>query len=177
MKNLFIIFSLLLVITSCTDSKGISKEKESLIINNCLNYIKKQSKGDCYLIYPKYYSFDISEYSNSENKYLKEYFKSKSKKQIQKIGNDTDKRYLSKYSKELDDLSSCEESNSIIGFSGISEEIVIAHQSYYFNKINRKQLQKSDDELQLMEYKYIIFFLDKKGNIKHVIDEGGVIFG
>lgn len=165
------------MITGCKDSKEISKEKESLIINNCLSYITEKSKRDCYLINSKYYSFDISEYSNSEDKYLKEYFKSKSKKQIQKIENDTDKRYLSKYSKELDNLSSCEESNSIIGFSGISKEIVIAHQYYYYNKINRKQLQKSDDNLQLMEYKYIIFFLDKNGNIKHVIDEGGVIFG
>ncbi|AXG71767.1 hypothetical protein KORDIASMS9_04025 [Kordia sp. SMS9] len=177
MKKLFIIFSFLFVIIGCNDSGEISSEKEFLIINNCLNYIKEKSKRDCYLINPKFYSFDISEYSNSEDKYLKEYFKSKSKKQIQKIESDIDKKYLSKYSQELDDLSSCEESNNIIGFSGISDEIVIVYQSYYHNKITKKQLQKGDDKQRPMEYQYFIFFIDKMGDIKYVIDEGSVIFG
>ena len=177
MKNLFLILSLLLIVTSCKDSEEISSEKEFLIINNCLNYIKEKSKRDCYLINPKYYSFDISEYSNSEDKYLKEYFKSKSKKQIQKIESDVDKKYLSKYSQELDDLSSCEESNSIIGFSGINDELVIVYQSYYYTKITKKQLQKGDDNQRPMEYQYFIFFIDKMGDIKYVIDEGSVIVG
>ncbi|WP_420571677.1 hypothetical protein [Kordia sp.] len=177
MKNLFVIFSFLLVITSCKHHKVISAEKESLIINNCLSYIKEKSKENCYLVYPKYYSFDISKYSDLDNKYLEEFFKLNNEEQIQKIESDTDEIYLSKFSKELENLSSCEESNNIIGFSGISNEIVIAHRSYYYNKISNKKLQNSSDELQLMEYEYFIFFIDTNGNIKQVVNEGSIIFG
>ena len=173
MKNLLISFSFLILMLGCTDSKRSLSEKESFVINNCINYIKNFSKENCYIVDPYFNYFSFSNYSTETNKILFEKMNSTevNLKEIEKnINND----FFQKYNTDLNNLSTCDESFYIMSFSGISNNMVIGYFSRSVKKVKSKLLTR-DYEIKESEINYFIFLLDKKGNIKEVIEDS-VIF-
>ncbi|AXG71764.1 hypothetical protein KORDIASMS9_04022 [Kordia sp. SMS9] len=173
MKNIFIMFSILILTFSCTDFHEKLTKKESNIINTCINYIEKFIKEDCYIIDPYFNYFSLSNYSNEINEILLEKL-SIPEADLKEIESSINKDFFQKYNRDLKNLSTCNESSYIMGFSGIGNDMIIGYFSRNIGKVKNTMLTR-DYELNESEINYFIFLLDKGGNIKEVIKDG-VIF-
>ncbi len=155
---------------NCSEEHNKLSKKESLIINNCIEYFNQNTliENDCYGIDPYFYNFLISNYFDSQDESFSEIFKKKTKEDYIKIEKKINKEYFQKYNEDLYNLSSCDKSSNIIAFSGISDEIIIGYLMNNITEVTNEQL-KNKYEVISNQIDTFIFLLNKEGGIKKVL--------
>lgn len=170
-----IVFSYsLLMCISCSKKHDVLSNHEHLIIENCIDYIKKNNEvylNDCYLIKPYFANFTITNFFDSRDKSFVELFEEKPKSHYSKIEDIINKEYFNKYNSTLEELSSCKRSKYLLSFSGISDEMIIGYLNVQPSIVNKKEL-KGDYEIVMNAIDIYIFNLDGNGKITKVIKSG-----
>ena len=162
----------LLLIGCSNDHKKLSN-KESNIVKKCIEHLEENSLkelGDCYLVDPQFYYFSYSNYSDTVNNLIKEKIKKEDEENYTEIESKINGKYFKKFNEDLYNLSSCEESNIVVGFSGISNDMVMVRIVQNNKMITKRDLQ-NNYLLNFNEESFFIFILDKNGNIIDVIND------
>ncbi|WP_103068145.1 hypothetical protein [Aquimarina sediminis] len=174
---------LILIITfislGCSNNKELSSTHKQSIINNSINYIRKNNTigmKSCYLVDSKISPMQFDFFFNSKNVDFEKKFGVGYQKKLKNIENDLNNNRIEKHNDLSIKFSSCSESKYVLSFSRMSETYVMCYLSEEGRNISIDEILEKKYKFNSNEYYFFLFEFNNSGNIINVF-ENSVIFG
>lgn len=168
MKYKLIIILTFILFISCKKKKITLNLNDEKIIENCIKKIFDNEDmiemKECYMVTPYLRSFPISYYPSKSIKTLFE--KSNfDDDNFSKIQSSIDSKYKNVYFEELTKHSNCNESHTILTFSGAYNNLIFAQLIDTYEKVDKNKL-KANYEIKPSQIFYYIFILNDEGEVE-----------
>ncbi len=178
MNKTILVLIMAFILLGCSKNKELSLTQQQSIINNSINYIKKNNTvgmKSCYLVDSKISPVQFEVFFNSENVDFEEKFGKDYQKILKNIEDDLNNDVINKHYDLTTKLSSCSESQYVISFSRMSETYVMCYLSQEGRKISIDEILEKKYKFNSNEYYFFLFEFNNSGNIINVF-ENSIIF-
>ncbi|WP_074407476.1 MULTISPECIES: hypothetical protein [Aquimarina] len=179
MNKTILILVMAFILLGCSNNKELSSSRQQSIINNSINYIKKNNTigmKNCYLVDSKISPMQFEVFFNSENVDFEKKFGKDYQKILKNIEDDLNNDRIDKHNDLSINLSPCSESKYVISFSRMSKTYVMCYLSQEGRNISIDEILEEKYKFDSNEYYFFLFEFNNSGSIINVF-ENSVIFG